>query len=128
MKSNVTRGGGFRGALNYAFDVGQDATGDKNPELIGGTMSGTDPRALALAESLGGLEITTNAGLEADVLIAVTADDYSGPLGEASDLASTPTTTAAPTETPVGAPGPDFGVTEDPPEIDAGGDGPRCVN
>lgn len=47
MKSNVTRGGGFRGALNYAFDVGQDATGDKNPELIGGTMSGTDPRALA---------------------------------------------------------------------------------
>ena len=88
----------------------------------------TDPRALALAESLGGLEITTNAGLEADVLIAVTADDYSGPLGEASDLASTPTTTAATTETPVGAPGPDFGVTEDPPEIDAGGDGPRCVN
>ncbi len=84
----------------------------------------TDPRALALAESLGGLEVTANAGLEDDVLIAVTADDYSGPLGEASDLAATPT----PTEAPVGAPGSDFGATEDAPEIDAGGDGPRCVN
>lgn len=47
MKPKVTRGRGFRGALDYAFDEGAKATGDKNAELVGGTMSGTDPRMLA---------------------------------------------------------------------------------
>ena len=47
MKAKVTRGGGFRGALNYVFDVGRDATGDKRVELIGGTVSGNNPRDLA---------------------------------------------------------------------------------
>lgn len=47
MKGNVTRGSGFRGVLDYAFDEGLKATGDKNAELVGGTMCGTDPRSLS---------------------------------------------------------------------------------
>lgn len=47
MKSKITRGKGFRGALDYAFDVGKDATHDKDAELIGGNMAGENPRELA---------------------------------------------------------------------------------
>jgi hypothetical protein len=47
MKPNITRGGGFRGALNYVFDVGPGATHEKNAELIGGSMIGDNPMALA---------------------------------------------------------------------------------
>lgn len=47
MKSKITRGKGFRGALDYAFDVGKDATHDKEAELIGGNMGGENPRELA---------------------------------------------------------------------------------
>ncbi len=98
----------------------------------------TDPDALALAEALGGLEVTENAGLDADTLIVVTHDDWTGPLGDASlvgDSSFGPSTGAgvgAGEETPesetVGTPGSDFGEAEVAPEIDAGGDGPRCVN
>lgn len=41
MKASVTRGGGFRGALNYVFRL------DKRPERCGGNMSGMTPQALA---------------------------------------------------------------------------------
>lgn len=47
MKAKVSRGGGFLGALNYVFDVGPDATGNKKPEHCGGNMTGTTPQALA---------------------------------------------------------------------------------
>ena len=47
MKASVSRGGGFLGALNYVFDEGPKATGDKKPERCGGNMSGTTPQALA---------------------------------------------------------------------------------
>lgn len=47
MKANITRGGGFRGALNYVFDVGPEATHEKNAELVGGNMSGDNPLSLA---------------------------------------------------------------------------------
>lgn len=41
MKAKVTRGSGFRGALNYLF-------GDnKNAQIVGGNMSGLDPRQLS---------------------------------------------------------------------------------
>lgn len=46
MKAKVSRGSGFRGALNYALDPAKGA------EIIGGTMSGTDPRELAKEFSL----------------------------------------------------------------------------
>jgi hypothetical protein len=47
MKANITRGGGFRGALHYAFDVGSGATHKKNAELAGGNMVGNNPAALS---------------------------------------------------------------------------------
>lgn len=55
MKAKVGRGGGFRGALNYVFDESsaqrtaeKGGTGrPKEPELVGGTMSGRIARALA---------------------------------------------------------------------------------
>jgi len=47
MKAKVSRGGGFLGALNYVFDMGEDATGDKKPEHCGGNMSGRNPRELS---------------------------------------------------------------------------------
>lgn len=43
MKAKVERGGGFRGVLDYA--LGKD--GGNSCEIIGGTMSGTDPQSLA---------------------------------------------------------------------------------
>jgi len=47
MKAKISRGSGFRGALNYIFDVGKDATGTKNPERVSGNMSGHDPQHLS---------------------------------------------------------------------------------
>lgn len=41
MKAKVGRGGGFRGALSYALGE------SKQSAIIGGTMAGADPRALA---------------------------------------------------------------------------------
>lgn len=49
MKSKITRGAGFRGLLDYVFDIGKDASHGKDARLIGGNMVGDNPRAL-LAE------------------------------------------------------------------------------
>ena len=78
--------------------------------------------AHALAEALGGLPVTQNAGLDAGTFIVVTFDDYSGPQGP--QLVDAPNAGGT-----VGQPGEDFGTAQEvSPEIDAGGDGPRCVN
>ena len=77
-----------------------------------------DPRAQALAEQLGIETVTANANLEPDSIVVVVAPDYNGPLNEeklGEDDASA-------------AVGEDFGSVVDAPEIDAGGDGPRCVH
>lgn len=85
-----------------------------------------DPRALALAQTLGGLPVTANAGLDADTIIVVTADNYAGPSdAETANAASAQESAAADL---VGTPGDDFGTAEVAPQIDAGGAGPRCVN
>jgi len=47
MKAKISRGGGFRGALDYVFDAGSKATHTKKPELVGGNLTGRDPRALS---------------------------------------------------------------------------------
>ncbi|MGP6175203.1 LCP family protein [Corynebacterium sp. A21] len=83
----------------------------------------TDPAALQLSEALGGLPITTSPSLEPGTIVVVTHDEYTGPMDQEAvqEEIQTPTT--------VGQPGADFGAdTEVAPEIDAGGDGPRCVN
>ncbi|MGY0886572.1 LCP family protein [Corynebacterium sp. HMSC05D03] len=88
-----------------------------------------DERALALAEQLGGLPVTANEELEPDTFIVVATDDYSGPK---DDSAQEEEAAAEPSQggdtQQVGTPGDDFGTAEVSPEIDAGGDGPRCVN
>lgn len=78
-------------------------------------------QAKAIADILGGLPITTNDSLDDNTVIVVTAADYTGPAADSSDIASE-------TATVVGQPGPDAGETIASPKIDAGGDGPRCVN
>ncbi|WP_185966066.1 LCP family protein [Corynebacterium guaraldiae] len=88
-----------------------------------------DERALALAEQLGGLPVTANEELEPDTFIVVATDDYSGPKDDSAqeEEASAETSEGGDTQQ-VGTPGDDFGTAEVAPEIDAGGDGPRCVN
>lgn len=46
MKSKITRGAGFCGLVDYVFDIGKDATGDKDALKIGGNMAGDQPREL----------------------------------------------------------------------------------
>ena len=46
MKAKVSRGSGFRGALNYVFDLGPQATHLKQAELVGGNMAGHEPPGL----------------------------------------------------------------------------------
>ncbi|MDO5032124.1 LCP family protein [Corynebacterium sp.] len=89
-----------------------------------------DERAQKLAEQMGGLPVTANPQLEPDTFIVVATDDYSGPKDEGAQDSQ------AEQEQPaeggqaeqVGVPGDDFGTAKVSPEIDAGGDGPRCVN
>ena len=77
-----------------------------------------DPRAQALAEQLGISTVTDNANLEPDSIVVVVAADYNGPLND--DKLGRDDATAAVGE--------DFDSVVDAPEIDAGGDGPRCVH
>ena len=46
MIANQTRGGGFRGALEYVFGPGHNDAPDR-AVLLGGSMAGWDPRSLA---------------------------------------------------------------------------------
>ena len=98
-------------ALEGIYTESQVVAGDADSEA-----------AKAVAEELGGLPVTVNEGLDADTLVVVTHDDYAGPQGD--QMAEAPSGDGS-----VGQPGVDFGTEpEASPEIDAGGDGPRCVN
>ncbi|MCQ9677199.1 LCP family protein [Corynebacterium sp. BF-R-2] len=89
----------------------------------------TDERALALAEQLGGLPVTANENLEPDTFIVVATDDYAGPKDDtAMEQEAEAESNQVAEDQQVGTPGDDFGTAEVAPEIDAGGDGPRCVN
>ena len=85
----------------------------------------TSKEAKALAKKLGGVPVAENTQLDDDTLIVVATDDYQGPSDkEASDQQPEEDKSSQ----PVGTPGNDFGTAKVSPEIDAGGDGPRCVN
>lgn len=88
--------------------------------------------AQALSEMLGGLPITPNETLDENTLVVVGHSEYSGPAAEpigSGEYASEDTGEEDADETDeVGTPGADYGQAEDNPELDAGGDGPRCVN
>ncbi|MCP1217308.1 DNA-primase RepB domain-containing protein [Acetobacter orientalis] len=68
MKAKIERGSGFRGVLDYAFGKG-------DAEIIGGTMSGRDPRALAA-------EFGLSRAARPDVLKPVWHTSLSLPPGE----------------------------------------------
>ena len=88
----------------------------------------TDDRALALAEQLGGLPVTANENLEPDTFIVVATDDYAGPKDDtAMEQEAEAESNQVAEDQQVGTPGDDFGTAEVAPDIDAGGDGPRCV-
>ncbi|MFR9751154.1 LCP family protein [Nocardia sp. 004] len=74
------------------------------------------PGAKAVAETLGGLPILADSGLSPDAVSVVLASDYSGP-GSAADRVFDLSATAG-TATPV----------PPAPPIDAGQNGPKCVN
>ncbi|MBK4145314.1 LCP family protein [Corynebacterium macginleyi] len=81
--------------------------------------------AKKLAEKLGGLPVVENPQLDDTTLLVVVTDDYEGP----SDEQASAEESANEVDTElVGTPGDDFGASNVSPEIDAGGDGPRCVN
>ena len=64
--------------------------------------------------------MTTSADLDPGSIVVVVAGDYAGPAaGQSAEVEVDQT---------VGTPGEDFGEAETAPEINAGGDGPRCVN
>ncbi|WP_339019160.1 LCP family protein [Corynebacterium simulans] len=84
-----------------------------------------DQRAKDLAEQLGGLPVTSSPSLDENTFVVVAYDDYKGPSDEEAQAAEP--TDSEPGEQ-VGTPGSDMGAAEVAPEIDAGGEGPRCVN
>ncbi|AEX80577.1 LytR family transcriptional regulator [Corynebacterium diphtheriae] len=104
--------GNIGNALEGMYHESQIVAADPNNEAV-----------KAIAAELGGLPITQRNDLDADSVVVVIASDYSGPTGdgaESSDSSSSTTT--------VGKPGSDEGEAIVSPEIDAGGQGPRCVN
>lgn len=81
------------------------------------------PAAKALSKELGGIPVTASPTLNADTLVVVVAEDYAGP------RSTDPTSAQSQTTETVGQPGADFGEKiKVAPTIDAGGNGPRCVN
>lgn len=86
----------------------------------------TDPRALTLAQELGGLDVVANGTLDNTTFIVVAGGDYTGPLGDASTASPTsPTRGTSPT---VGQPGQALETHDQSPALDAGSNSPRCVN
>ncbi len=98
--------------------------------ILYGPGNATAAEALALA--LGGLPVEEDAGMSSTELIAVAADDYSGPGLEqtisTTESSSSPTPELPMSSETVGQPGTDFGLADSGPTINAGGDGPQCVN
>ena len=75
MVPKISRGQGFRGALNYILDEGCKATGEKKPELVAGNLDGRDARTLAA-------ELATIRQLRPDVTRPVWHCSLSLPEGE----------------------------------------------
>ncbi|WP_194827138.1 LCP family protein [Nocardia sp. XZ_19_231] len=126
---NVLNAGG---ATGLAGKVSAALTGKGFKEgtvgnYTGGTVSSSrvlaadvdDPKAAAVAEALGGLTVVADATVSADTVSVVLASDYSGPGSAAAgmfDLDATSSATATATPIPPAPP------------IDAGQNGPKCVN
>lgn len=105
--------------MGYTIEVTGNATEGLYYESQVLAADPDDRQAKAIAEELGGLPVVANSSLDADTIIVIPHIDYTGPTSEP----------AAASPSSVGQPG--MGASGEPilsPEIDAGGDGPRCVN
>ncbi|MEV0684632.1 LCP family protein [Nocardia sp. NPDC050378] len=118
------------GATGLAAKVAAALTGKGFREGLVGNYSGgsvsssrvlaadsADPKAVAVAEELGGLTVVADPSLSADSVSVVLASDYSGPGSAAAGMFDFDGTASA-TATPV----------PPAPPIDAGQNGPKCVN
>ncbi|RBO92541.1 LytR family transcriptional attenuator [Nocardia puris] len=76
----------------------------------------SDPKAAAVAEALGGLTVVAEPGMAPDAVSVVLASDYSGPGSAASSVFDFSGTSGTATPVPPAPP------------IDAGQNGPKCVN
>ncbi|MEJ5928380.1 LCP family protein [Corynebacterium sp. H128] len=112
----------MKNAGYQVIDVGNAPAGMYSQTQVV-AASASSPAAQALAAELGGVPVAESPSLDQNSLVLVVSDDYSGPR-------SNETLTPAESEgESVGQPGADFGEdVEVAPSIDAGGNGPRCVN
>lgn len=109
--SSALTGKGFREGL-----VGNYSGGSVSSSRVLAADTG-DPKAAAVAEALGGLTVVADPSLSADTVSVVLASDYSGPGSAAAGMFDFDGTSSA-TATPV----------PPAPPIDAGQNGPKCVN
>ncbi|MFC6013840.1 LCP family protein [Nocardia lasii] len=118
------------GATGLAATVSAALTGKGFREgavgnYTGGTVSSSrvlahdtdDPKAAAVAEALGGLTVVGDPTLSPDTVSVILASDYSGPGSTAGGMFDFDPTSPA-TGTPI----------PPAPPIDAGQNGPKCVN
>lgn len=102
----------------------------------GGTMSSTtlyaaDPdsdEALAVAAALGDVDIDYDPNLPSGTVEVVLADDYTGPGSSSYSGSSSGSTSDTTTQSDVVPAGESATPAPAAPPIDAGSDGPRCVN
>ncbi|HIF9439694.1 TPA: relaxase/mobilization nuclease domain-containing protein [Photobacterium damselae] len=81
MKAKISRGGGFRGALNYVLDEGKKRTGDKKSLIVAGNMSGSDAKTLSR-------EFSFSRSLRSDIKNPVWHCSLSLPKGDSIDVAT----------------------------------------
>ncbi|MFC9998311.1 LCP family protein [Nocardia sp. NPDC127526] len=120
---NASGVGGLAGQAAQALAAKGFRTGTVDNWIGGPVQSsrvlaagGSDPKARAVAQALGGLPVIADAGLPQGAVRVVLASDYSGP-GSATASGGTGMFTSS-TMTPV----------PPAPPIDAGQNGPKCVN
>lgn len=114
--------GAMKNAGYNIAEVGNAPTGMyNNTQVVAADPE--SPEAASLAKELGGVPVTASTSLDASSLVVVIGADYTGPKSDE------PLETETSTSQTVGQPGTDFGSdVEVAPSIDAGGNGPRCVN
>ncbi|WP_282785811.1 LCP family protein [Nocardia sp. CC201C] len=120
---NASSIGGLAGQVSQALAGKGFGTGTVD-NWIGGPIqssrvlasSATDPGARAVAEALGGLPVMSEPGLAAGAVRVLLAGDYSGPGSSADGGVDFTGMSTTPTPVPPAPP------------IDAGQNGPKCVN
>jgi LCP family protein required for cell wall assembly len=135
---NVTNAGsvsGLASEVSLAMSSGGYIEGEVG-NYTGGAMSSTtlyaaDPdsdEALAVAAALGDVDIDSDPSLPTGTVEVVLADDYTGPGSSSYSGSSSGSTSDTTTQSDVMPAGESATPAPAAPPIDAGSDGPRCVN